>query len=211
MKFTWSVTVNVLILILFAPSCQIIGVAMKKVLFAIITVLIGYSAAGQGSSGQRPPLSERLFFGGSFGLQFGTITNIEASPVMGIWVLPRIAVAAGPSFQYYKDPYDHTAIYGGRAYLQLMLIQDISNILPLGVNTGIFAQAEYQGLSLESGFWSITPVPEKRLYMGTLLVGGGISQPIGRRSNINFTLLWAVTDQKYSLYDSPEIRVSFNF
>ncbi|HUW91887.1 MAG TPA: hypothetical protein VMV74_01890 [Bacteroidales bacterium] len=184
---------------------------MKRVLIAAIVVLSGITLSGQDTSNERPPFSERLFFGGSFGLQFGTITNIEASPVAGLWLLPRIAIAAGPSYQYYKDPVDATSIYGVRGYLQITLIQDLNNIIPIGVNTGIFVQAEYEGLSLERSFWSLVPDGKKRIFMGTFLAGAGISQPIGRRSSMNFTVLWALTDPVYQVYDSPEIRVSFNF
>jgi len=184
---------------------------MKRIITVAFLALIGISAFGQDAPNERPPFSERLFFGGSFGLQFGTITNIEASPIIGLWVLPRVAVAAGPSYQYYKDPVDATSIYGGKAYLQITLIQDLNNIIPIGVNTGIFVQSEYQGLSLERSFWSVVPDGDKRIYMGTFLAGAGISQPIGRRSSMNFTVLWALTDSEYQVYDSPEIRVSFNF
>ena len=184
---------------------------MKRIVVVVLIAMICITGFGQDTSKERPPLSERLFFGGSFGLQFGTITNIEASPVIGLWVLPRVAVAAGPSYQYYKDPVDATAIYGGKAYLQITLIQDLNNIIPIGINTGIFVQSEYQGLSLERSFWSLVPDGNGRIYMGTFLAGAGISQPIGRRSNMNFTVLWALTDTQYQVYDSPEIRISFNF
>lgn len=184
---------------------------MKRFITVIIIAWIGIMTFGQDTPNERPPLSERLFIGGSFGLQFGTITNIEASPVIGLWVLPRVAVAAGPSYQYYKDPVDGTSIYGGKAYLQVTLIQDLNNIIPIGINTGIFVQSEYQALSLERSFWSLIPEGNKRIYMGTFLAGAGISQPMGRRSSMNFTVLWALTDTEYLVYDTPEIRVSFNF
>ena len=184
---------------------------MKRVIIIALLTSLGITVSGQDTSGERPPFSERLFFGGSFGLQFGTITNIEASPVLGLWILPRVAVAAGPSYQYYKDPFDATSIYGGRGYLQLTLIQDLNNIIPIGVNTGIFVQTEYEGLSLERSFWSVVPDGDRRIYMGTFLAGAGISQPIGRRSSMNFTVLWALSETEYQVYDSPEIRVSFNF
>jgi hypothetical protein len=101
---------------------------------------------------QRPPLRERLFFGGYFGLQFGDYTNIEVSPTIGVWVLPRVAIAAGPSFQYYATPYIETTIYGGTSYVQLMLLRDLNNILPVGIHLGIYGQAEYEGQSLDNSY-----------------------------------------------------------
>src|SRR5674476_322179 len=77
-----------------------------------------------------PPFRERLFFGGNFGLQFGTITDIQVSPVVGLWVLPRLAVAVGPDYRFYKDRYDRTSIYGGKCYMQFVVIKDINSFLP---------------------------------------------------------------------------------
>jgi hypothetical protein len=158
-----------------------------------------------------PPLKERLFFGGYFGMQFGTITDIQIAPIAGLWVLPRLAVAAGPEYRFYKDPYDQTNIYGGKAYLQFVVIKNINSFLPVGANTGIFLQLENDLLSLESSFWLNDPYANGRFISNTVLAGGGISQQLGRRSSLNFMVLWSLSDSGYALYSNPEIRISFNF
>lgn len=158
-----------------------------------------------------PALKERLFYGGSVGLVFGTITDIQLSPVVGIWVLPRIAVATGPSYRYYKDQFAKTAIYGGKAYVQFVIIQDINSFLPLGVHTGFFLHAENELLSLKTSFWKPTPYHSDRFYVNTVLAGAGISQQVGRRSSLNFIVLWPLNDSDYELYSRPEIRISFIF
>jgi hypothetical protein len=188
---------------------------IKRSLSVILVLSMGMAAAGQGAGergpSERPSFSQRLFFGGSFGLQLGTITNIDLAPIAGVWLLPRVAAGAGPSFQYYKDPYGATAIYGGRALIQLTLIQDLNNILPLGLNLGIFATGEYEGLSLEKEFFSSTPASDGRLYYDSFLVGAGLSQPTGMRSSLNITFLWCITGNDYGIYNSPEIRFEFYF
>jgi hypothetical protein len=188
---------------------------IKRSLSVILVLSMGMAAAGQGAGergpSERPSFSQRLFFGGSFGLQLGTITNIDLAPIAGVWLLPRVAAGAGPSFQYYKDPYGATAIYGGRALIQLTLIQDLNNILPLGLNLGIFATGEYEGLSLEKEFFSSTPASDGRLYYDSFLVGAGLSQPTGMRSSMNIAFLWCITGNDYGIYDSPEIRIEFYF
>ncbi len=188
---------------------------MKKSLIMIACLLLTLAAVAQ-EYGTRvpednPPVKQRLFFGGSFGLQFGTVTNIEISPLVGIWLLPRVAVGAGPSFQYYKDPYGSTVIYGGRTMLQITLVQDLNNIIPLGLNTGIFVQGEYEALSLEKSFFTTTPESEGRLFYGSFLAGAGLSQPTGKRSSMNITFLWSVTGNEYGIYDTPEISIEFFF
>lgn len=159
-----------------------------------------------------PPFKERLFFGGNFGLQFGTITDIQVSPVVGFWVLPRIAVAVGPDYRYIKDRYDRTSIYGGKGYIQFVVIQDLNSFIPLGVHTGIFLHLEDELLSLKSSFWKYPlAYTSDRFYVNTALAGGGISQQIGRRSSLNFMVLWALNDSGYNIYSNPELRISFSF
>jgi len=188
---------------------------IKRSLAVILVLSMGMAAAGQGAGergpSERPSFSQRLFFGGSFGLQLGTITNIDLAPIAGVWLLPRVAAGAGPSFQYYKDPYGATVIYGGRALIQLTLIQDLNNVLPLGLNLGIFATGEYEGLSLEKEFFSSTPASDGRLYYDSFLVGAGLSQPTGMRSSLNISFLWCITGNDYGIYNSPEIRFEFYF
>jgi len=187
---------------------------MKKKLLISAFLVLSIFAAGQESSSkpaERPPVRERLFYGGSFGLQFGTITNIEVSPVVGFWVLPRIAVAAGPSFQWYKNPYESTIIYGGRTFMDLYLIQDLNNIIPIGLNMGIYAHGEYEGLSIEKAILSGIPGDEGRLFYDAFLVGPGISQMTGRRSSMNISVLWCFTSEVYDFYSNPVFRFEFYF
>ncbi|MCX6252876.1 MAG: hypothetical protein NTV31_00125 [Bacteroidia bacterium] len=176
------------------------------ILFTLAPVL-----CGQKTREEPPPFRERLFFGGNFGLQFGTITDIQVSPIIGLWVLPRIAVAVGPDYRFYKDPVDRTNIFGGKGYLQFVVIQDINSVIPVGVHTGVFLHLEDELLSLESSVWKNPPITSERFNLNTVLAGGGISQQIGRRASLNIMVLWALNDSGYGVYSNPEIRVSFNF
>jgi hypothetical protein len=166
--------------------------------------------SGQRSKQQAPPLRERIFFGGSLGLQIGTVTNIDVSPVVGLWVLPRVAIAAGPEYMYYQDPYYSTSIYGGKVYSELVLLQDLNNIIPAGMHMGIFLHAEYESLSLESEMWN-TAYTSKRFMLNTALAGGGISQRLGQRSSLNFLVLWVINGSGYGFYSNPDFRISFSF
>jgi hypothetical protein len=182
-------------------------------ILAVIVLLFIFipPLCAQKSKSPPPPLRERLFYGGSFGLQLGTYTDIEVSPIIGLWLLPRLAVAAGPNYRFYKDPVDRTDIYGGRIYTEFVVIRDIGSFLPLNINMGIFFHAENELLSLESEFWKVAPVTSERFYQNTVLAGGGISQQMGRRSSMNFIVLWALNDSMYGVYSNPEIRVSLTF
>ncbi|MFO7853020.1 MAG: hypothetical protein ACQERS_01725 [Bacteroidota bacterium] len=156
-------------------------------------------------------LGERVFFGGGFGLQFGTITNIELSPVAGIWLLPRLALAAGPSWQYYKDPMGKTSIYGGRSWMRLLFIRDLHQLIPVGIRLGFFLHGEYEALNLESEFWKGVYPDNSRFWEHSVLAGLGLSQSLGKKASFNITFMWAVTESEYQIYDNPEIRIDFLF
>jgi hypothetical protein len=188
-----------------ARSARKITILTISILFASVSV-----TSAQKVKEQKPPLRERIFFGGNLGLQFGTYTNIHITPIVGLWVMPRIAVAAGPNFTYYKDPYYETTMYGGNAYVEFVPVRDINNALQIGLHMGIFLHLEDELLSLESAVWD-PQNPSKRFSANTLLGGFGISQQLGTRSSINLIFLWTLTNSGYALYNNPEIRVSFNF
>jgi hypothetical protein len=158
-----------------------------------------------------PPIRERLFFGGNFGLQFGTITEIQVSPVIGFWVLPRMAVALGPDYRFYKYRDVRTSTYGGKGYLQYVVLRDINSVIPLGVHTGIFLHIEDELLNLESSYWKNPPFTSERFYVNSVLAGGGISQQLGTRSSLNIMVLWVLNESGYDIYSNPVIRFSFNF
>ncbi len=185
-----------------------------------ITVLLGLfvlnfpAAEAQKEEEERPPIKERIFFGGNFSLQIGTYTDIELSPLVGVWIFPRIAVAAGPSYRFYKFLDEKTNIFGLHTYAQFVFLRDLDKILPTGMHTSLFLHIEEEILSLESKFWKPTTYIEsqpRRFYEYATLAGAGISQQIGIRSSVNIIFLWSLTSSEYALYNNPEIRISFIF
>jgi hypothetical protein len=185
----------------------------KVIIFiAFIFLLLSVSPiSAQRINGDAPALRERLFYGGSLGLQLGGITDVELSPVVGIWILPRLSVALGPDYRFYKDYYGRTDIIGGSVYTQIVVIQDLNNLIPVGMHYGIFLQAEDELLSLESLYWKPAPVKTDRFFMNTPMAGAGISQPLGRRTSLNVAVLWTLVTPEYEVYSNPEVRVSVVF
>ena len=102
-------------------------------------------------------------------------------------------------------------LYGGRTYLQYIVVQDLNNVIPLGIHAGLFLHGEYEALNLESSVFKLPPYTSERFMTHTILAGGGFSQRIGRRSSFNIMFLWALNDEGYGIYSSPEIRVGFSF
>lgn len=188
------------------------GILLRKLaMILILTALILPVTLAQGGKRGAPPLRERIFFGGSASVTVGSVTNIEISPLIGLRVLPPLSIAAGPTYIYYSDPYGKTNILGGRTYLQMMVIRDLNNLIPLGIHMGIFFHAEDEFLSLDSEYWkNITTEPD-RFMVNTALIGGGIAQPMGGRASFQIMVLWALTNSEFGLYSNPEIRIGFVF
>lgn len=148
----------------------------------------------------KPSIFDKMYFGGSVGMGFGTNTFVDLSPLVGYRVTERFNVAAGLIYEYrnYK-PWDISySNYGGR----LMGIYKIYEPL--------FGQIEYEYLNWE---YYYTPEESERFNNNAVFVGGGISQPVGRNIFIVATALYNVTYQNNArdsfLYPDPwEFRVS---
>jgi hypothetical protein len=183
----------------------------KKILAnTLVLLILSINLNGQSVRDEPPPLRERIFFSGNMGLQFGTYTNIQFAPAVGIWLLPRLSVAAGGTYQFYKDPFGRTDLYGPRVYTEFLFVRDLNNLIPLGVGGSLCTHLEYDGLSLKRDFWQGTG-ETGRMYVNSLLAGIGFNQPVGPRSFMTLTVLWELTDSDYELYGTPEIRIGFRF
>jgi len=167
---------------------------------------------------------QKIFFGGNFGLMFGTYTDIEISPVIGYRLTRNLSFAAGPKYRYYKEPivYYNTLgqpvkyvleghIYGGRSYFQIHFIRDINDFIPIGLHAGLFGHAEYEILSLENEDFRPQSGESGRYTLHTVFVGGGLRVPIGERAAFSLMVLWNATESYDSPYPSPVIRYGFTF
>jgi hypothetical protein len=187
---------------------RLVRISLIMILF-IISFLVSY---GQNRREETPPLRDRIFFGGSFGLQLGTYTSIEINPVIGIRLLPRLSIAAGPGYEYLQYQKISTSIFSVRGYLQFAVLQDIDRFIPLGVHSSIVFHAEDELLNLDSQYWKANVTQrDNRFFVNSLLIGGGLSQQIGRKGSFNILVLWVVTDSVYDIYNNPEIRIGFTF
>ncbi len=194
----------------YSMLLRIKKLAVASVLFFLVLM----SLAARTEEGDRSGKGRRYFFGGNFGLQFGSITNIEVSPIAGYRLLPWFSIASGPKYQLYGENYAgfkfSTHIYGARAFARIMVIGDFDKVIPLGFHGGLFAHVEYEVLSLERQYFDLTGI-EGRFWLKSVLVGGGISQPLSERVSANIMLLWNLNETPNSLYRNPIFRFGINF
>jgi hypothetical protein len=144
---------------------------------------------------------DRVRLGGNFGLSFGEVTYVEASPLAIYSVTDKLQVGPGITYIYYnysKSGYSFTSNqYGARFFSRYFVLENI------------FAHAEVEALSVgvandgKSGRYTIV----------NPLLGGGYRQEIGDRSYITVTALYNTNYiASRSTYNSPLIfRFGFAF
>jgi hypothetical protein len=158
---------------------------------------------------------DKFVFGGSIGLQFGTVTYIDISPVVGYYVTPKLLTGLGLTYQYYDDTYYSsykTHIFGGRAFSNYALLEHIGNHLRIKTDITIFFQGEYEILNIGRDFSKAGNAgSSNRYWLNGILLGGGIREPIGKKSSFNFALLYNILADSRTPYENPIIRFGFYF
>ncbi len=143
---------------------------------------------------------ERLYYGGNFGMQFGTVTLLDFSPLVGVMITPKFSSGVGITYQYFNDRRfigGKTSSYGGRLFSRY-------NIFP-----NIFLHAEYETINFDN--YNRLSERFERIWSNALFLGGGYFAPFGSRGGANFTFLYNVLhDNLRSPYGEPYvIRVGF--
>lgn len=164
--------------------------------------LSSFSVFGQREidEGNRPPLKDRLYYGGNFGMSFGTITFIDVSPLVGAMITNRLSGGVGATYQYFDDRRfigGSRSLYGGRVFGRY-------NVFP-----NIFLHTEYESLNFDL----FNPLSERfeRTWVPGFFLGAGYFAPFGSRGGANFTFLYNLLhDNRRSPYNEAYvIRVGF--
>ncbi|MFD2200344.1 hypothetical protein [Shivajiella indica] len=148
----------------------------------------------------KPPLKDRLYFGGNFGMSFGTITFIDVSPLVGAMITNKLSGGVGATFQYFNDNRyvgGESNLYGGRVFGRY-------NVFP-----NFFAHMEYEMLNFD--LYNLASETFRREWVPGLFVGAGYFAPFGNRGGANFTFLYNLMfDNLRSPYNEPYvIRIGF--
>lgn len=155
------------------------------------------------------PMSERIRLGGSFGLGFGTVTNINLSPMAGLQLTEKLVGGIGATYMwlYSRRLGVNNNYYGGRTFLMY-------SVLPM-----ITLQAEYEGMNVQ--YYNPVERRNQRMWIGSPLLGGAYTQPLGGRYTraVHMTLLYNLnyqnqlnpyTGRNISPYTSPFVfRITF--
>jgi hypothetical protein len=189
---------------------------MKKNLIIIFIISTSFSLS---FAQDEEKMNGELFLAPDFGLMLGTINRIEFSPALGYYLTDRFCVAGGFKYEFYSETrlYTYqsaikTNIYGPRVFAQYTIFRNLGDFLPVGSSTGLFTHIEFESSSLEKRYFYYPYNPEKgRFWYHTILVGGGFSQAVSDKINLNILVLWDTSGGSISLYNNPVIRFGFQF
>lgn len=151
---------------------------------------------------------DKVFFGGSFGLQFGDITMIDVSPLVGYQITTSISAGVSGVYKYYNNSViDYsTHIYGGSVFGQLSLFRDLFahfEVEPMNMSRAEIVVDQTTGMSY---------LDEKaRYWVTSVLAGGGYRMRVGQRASLNMMVLWNLNETSYSPYQNPIVRIGFTF
>lgn len=154
--------------------------------------------------------TDKLFFGGNLGLQFGNTTYIDVSPLVGYKVTEKFHAGIGATYIYENSKIRvsnssvlrfETSHYGGRLFGRYYVWENL------------FAHLEYEYLNLGypdpvySFTGTITDLEVDRQNVNSIFVGGGYAQPIGPNAAFVIMALWNINESQYSPYVNPLFRL----
>ncbi len=149
-------------------------------------------------------LKDRIFYGGSLGLQFGNITLIDISPMLGYKLTPRIGVGINPTYKYYsyKNYYGQgdnlkTNVLGAGLFGRVLILDQL------------FAHAEYEYLAYKTKD-PLTPGQNYTNEFQSVLVGAGYRERVGNNAFMYLLVLWNLNETIDSPYSNPIIRAGFS-
>ncbi len=177
-------------------------------LFILITIImVTTNLNAQRSFGSR------IFTGGNLGLQFGTVTLVDISPMIGYRLTEDIDVGITLTYKYYsfKDYYYYpttnqfydlkTNIFGGGIFSRYHFTDNL------------FAHVEVEYLDFSLDTYTIynngLVKGKENVGITSIFVGGGYKQELGSNSFFTIMILYNLNETTNSPYTNPIIRAGF--
>jgi len=150
---------------------------------------------------EKKVLSDKVFFGGGLGLQFGTFTLIKLTPEIGFRPVEILETGIGAYYMYSKNFVYHISshVYGGSGFARLYVFQNF------------FLKGEYELLNVDEIDYTTGYYSGRRIFVPGLLGGIGYRQQVGKRSAFLTTVLYNFTMTENTPYYNPVFKVSFIF
>lgn len=136
----------------------------------------------------RPKFFDHTYVGGGLGLQFGSYTVLDLSPLVAYEVGKVFMFGVGATYLYARIKYPNyiqqNNMYGGRVFVRLLPARNVfSN------GDAFFIHGEFEVLNVESPNQTSIVIPQRYNVPG-YIAGAGYQQAIGRRAFTYLSLLW---------------------
>lgn len=166
---------------------------MKKLLIVLSVVFLSFTVWSQGTE-----LKNYFFTGGSVGLSFGSITNIEISPTFGYYINDYLSAGVGGTYQFYNSEYYYPTlrlnIFGGRAFFRIHPLQMF------------YLHGEYEILTYKTDIFHPTGEMEN-IISENVLAGIAYSERISETVSYYMMLMYNFNRTIYTPYANPVYRV----
>jgi hypothetical protein len=186
---------------------------MKQIRSIILLLTFALSGSIQAQTEYGETFKSRLYVGGNFGLQFGSLTSIDLSPFVGYNINRHFSAGLGMTYMFYSYRFANvnyrSSFYGGRIFTR---IRPLPDQLP-----GLFLHGEYESINNERYVQKDpnSPYVLARAWTPAVLAGLGFRQQAGTNSFFTISILYNVLDDgtaQSSVYGGPLIyRVGFVF
>lgn len=181
---------------------------MKKIIVILLFALSAAQVSAQyfEQPKEKPSFRDKIFFGGGLGLQFGSITAIEVSPIVGYKVTERFHMGIGSTYKYLKytdyEPKVDFSAYSASVFSRFFITESL------------FAYAEAEALNTEVITYDVLTyqvLKRERKWIDSYFIGGGYFQRLGQRSGIYLLVLWNLNESELSPYTNPVMRIGVSF
>lgn len=138
---------------------------------------------------EKKPRSQKLFFGGSVGLSFGSYTRIAVYPQIGYRITPKLTTGIELGYIYISDTRYTTnrdySNYGASIFAQYRILKPV------------YVHAEYAAYNYLLYY---TDGSENRDWVNFLFLGAGYIQKVGKATHIYAQVKFDVLQEKNSPY-----------
>lgn len=157
-----------------------------------------YTRSHQKPKKAQMPFIDRLFWGGNVGAWIGNPTFVDLSPLVGIRITEKFSGGIGFIYNYYSYKYSNynyaTNLYGSRIYARYFILENV------------FAQAGWDRINRDNPYAGL---PNTRIWIDNLLVGGGVRYPVSDNFYVVASGLWNLNQTPLSPYANPIIQIGF--
>ena len=175
----------------------------KIIILSAFSIIFNISNAQSSpfSSGVSNNSSSRWYFGGNFGLSFGTVSSIYIAPKATYAITEKLYGGLGVSYQYYSDkryiPKFDVSTYGLNIFARYFIFQDL------------FAHIEYEKVFYKDSYNN--PGNSPYISADGYYAGGGYRQWIGSNSYMTIAVLFDLQSSQYEFGINPFIRIGMGF